>query len=104
MADLGQNGETSIKLPSGDRIINGSNEDTTDKDFSAYYDLVEDIYSVSDIEGFFKHNRYYDTYDISSKLFNYPYHLLDYVDPHVNKKVDLGRIFLERMSGPARIL
>ena len=104
MADLGQNGETSIRLPSGDRIINGSNEDTTDKDFSAYYDIVEDIYSVSDIEGFFKHNRYYDTYDISSKLFNYPYHLLDYVDPHVNKKVDLGRIFLERMSGPARIL
>ena len=77
---------------------------TGDADYTGYFDVVESEFTADNLKQFFDTNSAYNSYDISSKLFNYPYHFLTSVDMPVNTKVNLGRKFMENISANARVL
>lgn len=92
-------------------VIGNSSAKENNEVSSPIYDIIENLYG----NGQFNAKEYVDSYinsladpdpyDISNKLFNYPFHLMPSCDMQPESgKVALGRQFLEKISVPAKIL
>lgn len=91
-------------------VIGNSSAKENNEVSSPIYDIIENLYgedfnALDYVDSYIKSLADPDPYDISNKLFNYPFHLMPSCDMQPESgKVALGRQFLEKISVPAKIL
>ena len=108
---------SSVNKPSSNPSYNQSGIDKIDSSVvgnssskgeaaSPIYDIIENLYGQFNVNQYLNNLEAFDAYDISDKLFNYPFHLMDSCDikPKEANVVNLGRQFMEKISAPAKIL
>ena len=90
-------------------VIGNSSAKENNEVSSPIYDIIENLYGDNNIFNVKEYTESLvvgpDPYDISTKLFNYPFHLMPSCDMQPESgRVALGRQFLEKISNPAKIL